>query len=162
MVTHLIHLFSAFLSQPTKSKGNIAVFSSSAYVCPSVHRIWGSCALSKKNRSTGFKPCMFAYCIIIPKSIDFRSQGQILAPGGLQLGQRWGFRTLTVKGFIQLISNFACVLLGLVFKMDLIFSSLAILDHSLAEKMSQIWNFWHILKMFWFSLLQTWPVWPEP
>ena len=46
--------------------------------------------------------------------------------GGLKMGQVWGFRTLTEKVFIQVISNLAQgVLIGRVFRNDLTFNPVA-------------------------------------
>ena len=58
--------------------------------------------------------------------------------GGLKMGQVWGFRTLTEKVFIQVISNLAQgVLIGRVFRNDLTFNPVA---KYLAPWWATIWS----------------------
>ena len=74
-----------------------------------------------------FKPCRCACCwVSVHKWLDFRPHGQIFVPpGGLNMGQIWGFQTLTEKAFNHFFSNPTGVFIGWVLRNLSIFGPVA-------------------------------------
>ena len=96
--------------------------------CPWVNE-WNKCLLSLPTKSDGDKalvslrPSWVSEC---SEMVWFSAPLPNIWPHGeLKMDQIWGFRTLTWKGFIQLISNLSSVLIEWVFRNFFYFRSVA-------------------------------------